>query len=404
MDDMHPIKLNKFITKSIENHNFFQHKDEKQCQHNEDEMILMKAEWNNRHITVMKNKESNEDSSYNPTGFNYQYIKNDDGKDKDNPYPTRQHMEGSDWELQEDGYWRPTERDKNQNHQNEYGNINRTKDSKGNEKLWDGGANQIVCNDINILQDVQELETPLIMSSCNEDGDIKCMAVGKLPLQATNGETITPTAYYCAQIDGIILSPAAIIKQHQDRFIGWFQYANCDQSRGEIRLMAREGQEDLCFSTKSRNGLWYHNHDSKNEGNNNKAISDNGLINKLSNAARYELWHQRSAHAGQKVLEQWHKHAEGIPKLKGNNFYKCPACMATKLARRKQPIGKPPANTSVSTNTQKSEDARKDPQEQQREMKVGQHFSMDFGFIRGKEFQTKDKEGRTITSIDGYNS
>ena len=33
----------------------------------------------------------------------------------------------------------------------------------------------------------------------------------------------------------------------------------------------------------------------------------------------------------------------------------------------------------------------------------GQHFHIDFGFVRGSEFkQTKD--GKTITSIDGYNS
>jgi hypothetical protein len=34
----------------------------------------------------------------------------------------------------------------------------------------------------------------------------------------------------------------------------------------------------------------------------------------------------------------------------------------------------------------------------------GQEFSMDFGFMRGSGFASKDLEGRTITSKDGYRS
>ena len=34
----------------------------------------------------------------------------------------------------------------------------------------------------------------------------------------------------------------------------------------------------------------------------------------------------------------------------------------------------------------------------------GKHFAMDFVFVRGSEFAEKTKDGRTITSVDGYNS
>ena len=34
----------------------------------------------------------------------------------------------------------------------------------------------------------------------------------------------------------------------------------------------------------------------------------------------------------------------------------------------------------------------------------GKHFAMDFGFVRGSEFSEKTKDGRTITSVDGFNS
>ena len=33
----------------------------------------------------------------------------------------------------------------------------------------------------------------------------------------------------------------------------------------------------------------------------------------------------------------------------------------------------------------------------------GQHFHMDFGFVRGSDYTIKS-EDKTITSIDGYNS
>ena len=34
----------------------------------------------------------------------------------------------------------------------------------------------------------------------------------------------------------------------------------------------------------------------------------------------------------------------------------------------------------------------------------GQNFHMDFGFVRGSEFQIKQEHRPTITSIDGFNS
>jgi hypothetical protein len=34
----------------------------------------------------------------------------------------------------------------------------------------------------------------------------------------------------------------------------------------------------------------------------------------------------------------------------------------------------------------------------------GQHFTIDFGFMKGSDYVQQDKEGRTITSIDGFRS
>ena len=57
-------------------------------------------------------------------------------------------------------------------------------------------------------------------------------------------------------------------------------------------------------------------------------------INFLSDAAKFELWHQRLGHIGKSKLELTHKHCDGVPKLRGNAFYKCPACMAGKLCTK----------------------------------------------------------------------
>ena len=35
---------------------------------------------------------------------------------------------------------------------------------------------------------------------------------------------------------------------------------------------------------------------------------------------------------------------------------------------------------------------------------AGQHFHMDFGFVRGSGYRLKTDDNKTVTSIDGYNS
>ena len=57
-------------------------------------------------------------------------------------------------------------------------------------------------------------------------------------------------------------------------------------------------------------------------------------INCLSDAALWELWHQRLAHPGTQVMEQAHKDVDGVPKLRGNAFYRCPSCMSGKLCTK----------------------------------------------------------------------
>ena len=88
-----------------------------------------------------------------------------------------------------------------------------------------------------------------------------------------------------------------------------------------------------------------------------------------------------------------HKYVKGIPKLQGNSFYKCPSCLAGKISKRSITF-QSPEKSLINTMQTKIDST----------MHIGQHWSMDFGFMRGSAYKRKSQSGHTITSIDGYNS
>ena len=106
-------------------------------------------------------------------------------------------------------------------------------------------------------------------------------------------------------------------------------------------------------------------------------------IRALSQKAEYELWHQRLGHAGEKAMANIHKCVDGVPDLNPHEhpLHKCKYCMKGKVKAA-------PKNNTTSTKTTMR----------------GQQFHMDFGFVRGSEFRSKNEKGQIITSRDGYNS
>ena len=113
------------------------------------------------------------------------------------------------------------------------------------------------------------------------------------------------------------------------------------------------------------------------------------VVKSLSNGAAYHIWHHRLGHVSDKVLQECHKNCIGVPKLKQHQFFKCESCMVSKF--RRTHIG-PKKKTH-------SQDLQEDPA-----MEVGQHLHADFGFVRGSEYSTTNKEGKLITSKDGFRS
>jgi len=135
-------------------------------------------------------------------------------------------------------------------------------------------------------------------------------------------------------------------------FILWLpktsQFLYC---HGDIRFNPHDGLKDITLQVTARNDLWYHSyiqivrdteyfdlpapedpfsHDESSD----RLLHQLKLrINFLSDAAKFELWHLRLGHIGKEKLGGTHKHCNGVPKLRGNSFYKCPACLASKCTK-----------------------------------------------------------------------
>jgi hypothetical protein len=170
--------------------------------------------------------------------------------------------------------------------------------------------------------------------------------------------------------------------------------------------------EPLYFSTYKSNGLWYW----KASGGTyldyetimDRQIDTARSLTRTTQAGQYELFHQRFGHTGERTMQNLHLHVDDVPVLKGNSFYKCLSCLHAKMQNRntKPTCSISPADKLCSTfpADKLSDAATEIPSETERNLENGQEFSMDFGFMRGSGFASKDLEGRTITSIDGYRS
>ena len=118
----------------------------------------------------------------------------------------------------------------------------------------------------------------------------------------------------------------------------------------------------------------------------------------LTNRASYELWHNRLGHPSQHVMENIHKYADGVPRLKHNDLWKCASCAQGKF--RKKPIGQ----KQRSSHQPPSPKPPPQPPPPSVSLSPGQALHMDYAFVRGTGWKSKDETGTTITSLDGFRS
>ena len=282
----------------------------------------------------------------------------------------------------------------------------------------DHGANANITDNLHALIDVKYIE-PTSVASADKESSLSVTAIGKMPIRAANGDVYDVLCYYSPNSDGTLLSPNAFCAQFQHLYYGYHIYGDMDKGLGEMVYLGREGIDDLVMTTYRSNNLWWHTPDTHplcRPLANDQPTGEDLRANKLSNAAKWELWHQRLGHCGTRVLENLHKHVIGVPKLQGNAFYKCPSCMSGKLCTKQPTHRKGNLGTVIEVDPPKVESEETNPLESQEALDAwldelwlpdaepGQHFHADFGFVRGSEFSLELEGGKTITSVDGKNS
>ena len=266
------------------------------------------------------------------------------------------------------------------------------------------GANISATNNKSILHNFKLIPPrPVSGISSNDthtEANVQITGIGSLYLISMDGVKLHIDVHYGENINGTILSPTAITKQHIKRFNGYILEADMDKSTGFLRLISRHRNYTMDFKLSSHNELWFHT-EVGTKMSTQDTISDKtqenkgSVINVLSDAAQYELWHQRCTHRGKRTLSILHKHATGVPHLKGNEFWKCPSCLPGKLAIK---IDHSKKDRQTTNNKIIQDDLiinKSFP---------GQHFHMDFGFVRGTGYSHRTADGKIITSIDGFNS
>lgn len=294
----------------------------------------------------------------------------------------------------------------------------------------DNGSNTtcLAFHDRHLMHNIRYIE-PISCDTAHKDGTVNIIAIGTIYLKNDDGVLLPTTAYLSKDLPVSIISPNAILRDHRKTFVAYQHYANIDTDTGFLRFIAREGA-NVTFPLSSKNLLWFHKADT--------FVSDpmalrsmnidqqccssctsnaSGsqflpmTINRLSDAASFELWHQRLMHPGINTMKHQAQASLGVPPLKGNAFYKCASCMASKCTKK-------PVRTSLGTQQKKnstpdiataSDDINKVIDDIVDDVYIpdalpGQHFHADFGFVRGSEFKLTTSEGKTVTSVDGKNS
>ncbi len=161
---------------------------------------------------------------------------------------------------------------------------------------------------------------------------IFCAGLGLLPWKADTSETVFIKCYYSKDIAETIISPTDVIINHITDLNAWGQHCNIDTGQGWIKLYYRKDELPITYTLTNHNNLWYHDATrSSFDDYNNTLHRTQPLVRRLTQGAKYELFHQRFGHPGQQTMSILHKYVDHIPPLKGNPFYKCASCEHSKL-------------------------------------------------------------------------
>jgi len=266
----------------------------------------------------------------------------------------------------------------------------------------DGGANRSITNNKEHLINYKNIKKYPMSGVSAEGPALVCTGLGYFPWQADTGEIVLVKCYYSEDAADTILSPTDIVINNITNFEGWGQHSNVDSGEGYIEFYRREQQGTLRYTLYTSNGLWFYKNAGATEDYDAWTTQATGkpTICRLTQAAAYALWHERYAHAGERVMSTLHLDLDDQPPLKKPPFFKCLTCLMTTGDQRATS-----EHNHVPSIPQDLLDWDDDPVNCDDQLCLpGQRFNIDFGFMKGTGYCTKDEEGRTITSLDGYRS
>ena len=265
----------------------------------------------------------------------------------------------------------------------------------------DGGANRSIMNDRSLLVRYRNIKKYPMSGVAAGEAALVCTGLGYIPWKDDNGELVFVKCYYSEAAAETIVSPNDIVTNQLHDFISWAQYSNVDTGVGRLELHRRNKNAPLTFQLTENNGLWYYN--SKHDENGYKTwvsrcLHGQPTVRRLSKAAEYHLYHLRYGCAGERDLSMVHHHSDHQPKLHKHAFFKCDTCCRTTGEMQLQESQNQKAPPDIIDWLYEAADEMEDHSH------PGQHFGIDFGFMKGAGYCMRDEEGRTITSIDGYRS
>ena len=247
----------------------------------------------------------------------------------------------------------------------------------------DSGASDCITPDKNLIKHFRHVKPREINTADATSTGCRIEGEGLMDIQTATGDWLTIKILYVPNASGTIISPTSIAA-NDPHFTSWNQLSHTDTGQAQIIFFHRhEYHPNVTMTMYQMNNCWYLNqsyldtvHRVRGRMNHITCNNDHEItINSLTKAAEYELWHQRLIHPGHTCMDNIHKCVDGIPPLKRHNFHTCPICQESKIAH--------------------NYNHHKVPDKAER---VGEIFSMDFGFVKGKV------DNRLVRSHDGYSS
>ena len=247
----------------------------------------------------------------------------------------------------------------------------------------DSGASDCITHDKNLIKHFKHVKPRNINTADATSTNCRIEGEGFMDIQTASGDWLTVKVLYVPNASGTIISPT-FIAANDPHFTSWNQMSHTDTGQAQIIFFHRyEYRPHITMNMYQMNNCWYLDQSYLNTVHRVRGYSNNyhfdydsdTTANSLTRAAEYELWHQRLLHPGQTCMDNLHHCVDGIPNLKRHNFHACPICQESKVEHNyNHHVG--PTKAAM----------------------VGEIFSMDFGFVKGKV------DNRLIRSHDGYNS